>query len=266
MMPQVTSGKWGDLWARLLSAIVMLALGGVSIWAGGIWAHALIAVLAGLIIWEVARMMVPDRRRIAVLLALISAVILFYLSETYTPKALGPLLLLVPGLLAARMIKPRRAVAFITANAVLWASWVLIVVRDLYGISWMIWLVGLVVLTDVAGYFAGRIIGGPKLIPRFSPKKTWSGAAAGWLAAGGLGFWMAEALELTVITATVLSVFVSMGSQVGDITQSALKRAVGVKDSSTLIPGHGGFYDRFDGMIGAALVMLLMAGALQVIG
>lgn len=259
-------GKWADLWPRLMSAVVMIGLGGLSIWAGGVWAHGLIAVLAGLIIWEVTRMMRPEQPMIAVMMALISTVILFYLSETYSPTALGPFLLLVPGLLAARLIKPRRGVAFITANAVLWASWVLILVRDLYGISWTLWLVGLVVLTDIAGYFAGRIIGGPKLIARFSPKKTWSGAVAGWVAAGLLGLWMADQLGLSLISAFSLSVLVSMGSQAGDITQSALKRAVGVKDSSSLIPGHGGVYDRFDGMIGAALVILVMAGAAQIVG
>jgi phosphatidate cytidylyltransferase len=121
----------------------------------------------------------------------------------------------------------------------------------------MVWLVAVVVATDVAGYFAGKALGGPKFWPRVSPKKTWSGTAAGWLAAAAVGaVFAAEAgIGLGVV---VLSVLVSMASQAGDVAESALKRKMGVKDSSGLIPGHGGLFDRFDGMLGAAAMVLLV--------
>ncbi|MEM6897415.1 MAG: phosphatidate cytidylyltransferase, partial [Pseudomonadota bacterium] len=122
----------------------------------------------------------------------------------------------------------------------------------------IIWLILVVVITDVAGYFAGRAFGGPKFWPAISPKKTWSGTVAGWVGAAILG-----AIFLTFTNAgrdlVWISVLVSFASQMGDITESALKRRMGVKDSSTLIPGHGGLFDRFDGLLGAALVMLLAA-------
>jgi phosphatidate cytidylyltransferase len=109
----------------------------------------------------------------------------------------------------------------------------------------------------VAGYFAGKIIGGPKFWPAVSPKKTWSGTSAGWVGAAlvGVGFviWGGGGIMLVRI-----SVLVSMASQAGDIVESALKRRTGVKDSSALIPGHGGFFDRFDGMMGAAAFLLLL--------
>jgi phosphatidate cytidylyltransferase len=122
---------------------------------------------------------------------------------------------------------------------------------------WLVWLVAVVVLTDIAGYFAGRLFGGPKFWPRVSPKKTWSGTAAGWVVAGLLGaaFW-AHGLAGPEVVA--LSVAVAMASQMGDIAQSALKRHVGVKDSSQLLPGHGGVFDRFDGLLGAAVFLLLV--------
>ena len=114
-----------------------------------------------------------------------------------------------------------------------------------------------VVVTDVAGYFAGRIIGGPKFWPAVSPKKTWAGTTAGWLAAAVVGvvFGIGSGVMGTLVLASVL---LSFASQLGDIAESAIKRRVGVKDSSTLIPGHGGLLDRFDGMLGAALALLLL--------
>jgi phosphatidate cytidylyltransferase len=124
------------------------------------------------------------------------------------------------------------------------------------GASWLLWLIGVVVATDVAGYFAGKMIGGPKLWPRVSPKKTWSGSSAGWIAAAIVGAFFSEASGLGV-GAIVLSVVMSMASQAGDIAESALKRKTGVKDSSALIPGHGGLFDRFDGMLGAAAAFLI---------
>jgi phosphatidate cytidylyltransferase len=121
----------------------------------------------------------------------------------------------------------------------------------------MLWLVVVVVATDVLGYFAGRMIGGPKFWPRVSPKKTWAGTLFGWLGAAlvGLGFMLYTGVGAGLIG---VSVAVSMASQMGDIAESAIKRKMDVKDSSSLIPGHGGLLDRFDGMLGASLFLLLI--------
>jgi phosphatidate cytidylyltransferase len=119
-------------------------------------------------------------------------------------------------------------------------------------------MVLVVVVTDIAGYFAGRIIGGPKFWPAVSPKKTWSGTVAGWLSAAVVGL-----IFLAISTAGIDLIWISsvlaFASQLGDIAESAIKRRAGVKDSSNLIPGHGGLMDRFDGLLGAALFMLLVA-------
>ena len=105
--------------------------------------------------------------------------------------------------------------------------------------------------------FAGRMIGGPKFWPAVSPKKTWSGTIAGWIGAGALG---AAFMPITGAGATLIliSMATSFASQMGDIAESAIKRKMGVKDSSRLIPGHGGVLDRFDGLIGAALLALVV--------
>lgn len=108
--------------------------------------------------------------------------------------------------------------------------------------------------TDIGGYFAGRGIGGPKLWPRVSPKKTWAGAVGGFVgslvvAAGFAAFGLGSVAPLLVLGA-VLSVV----SQFGDLFESAVKRRFGVKDSSHLIPGHGGLMDRLDGFVAAVAV------------
>ncbi|OYW40412.1 MAG: hypothetical protein B7Z45_04250 [Azorhizobium sp. 12-66-6] len=113
--------------------------------------------------------------------------------------------------------------------------------------------------TDVGAYFTGRTIGGPKLAPRLSPNKTWSGAiggaAVGTIAGSGLvmafGFSFSPAL-------VAIGVLISSVSQCGDLTESAFKRAFGVKDTGGLIPGHGGVLDRLDGFMAAALLALLI--------
>lgn len=113
-----------------------------------------------------------------------------------------------------------------------------------------------VVATDTAGYFAGRALGGPKLAPSISPGKTWSGAAAGWIAAAAVGF----LFELTagISGAVWVSVALSAASQLGDLAESRLKRRASVADSSSLIPGHGGALDRFDGMTMASIAALAL--------
>jgi len=128
------------------------------------------------------------------------------------------------------------------------------------GFSTILFLFGIVWATDIAAYFVGRALGGPKLWRRVSPKKTWSGALGGLAAALGVG--AAAALVTGVaglagwlIAAAVLSVF----SQAGDLLESALKRHFGVKDSGRLIPGHGGVMDRLDGVVGAGVLGYLVA-------
>lgn len=118
----------------------------------------------------------------------------------------------------------------------------------------------LIVGTDVGGYFFGKLIGGPKIVPKISPNKTWSGTIGGWVMAIliiiGVAFFTANEIPSTgiILLVIVLSIF----SQLGDISISLLKRKVGVKDSSNLLPGHGGFLDRFDSFIGAGVLIFLL--------
>lgn len=126
----------------------------------------------------------------------------------------------------------------------------------------LIFVLLVVWVTDIGGYFAGRGIGGPKLWPRVSPKKTWAGAIGGLVlsltvAAGFALLGFGRMLPLLLLGA-VLSVV----SQLGDLFESAVKRRFGVKDSSHLIPGHGGLMDRLDGFV-AAIVFAALVGFIR---
>ena len=116
--------------------------------------------------------------------------------------------------------------------------------------------------TDIGGYFAGRGLGGPKLWPRVSPKKTWAGAIGGFVASlliatGFATMGYGKALPLLVLAAAL-----SIAAQLGDLFESAVKRRFGVKDSSQIIPGHGGLLDRLDGFV-AAIIMAAIFGTLR---
>jgi phosphatidate cytidylyltransferase len=125
-----------------------------------------------------------------------------------------------------------------------------------FGLSAIVWLFALVWGTDVLAYFSGRLIGGPKLWPRVSPGKTWSGAIGGVVGGALLGLAAIRAFSSGPIAdAPVLMMGLVVGavSQGGDLFESSIKRRFDVKDSSHLIPGHGGAMDRLDGFIAAAI-------------
>lgn len=248
--------RWLDLRARILTGGALAVIGIAVIFAGGVPFLCLTVVVAAVIMWEITRMIAPGSGALAIALA-IGAGAVVALAPVLPPVARLPLAFLPP--LAGAFLVPRfKLVFFAFALALEVAAHGLAAFRFENGNLWLIWLILIVVATDIAGYFAGRAIGGPKFWPAVSPKKTWSGTVAGWLVAGLIG-----ALFLTFTEAgrdlIWISMLLSFASQMGDVAESALKRLCGVKDSSSLLPGHGGLYDRFDGLLGASLLMLLTA-------
>jgi phosphatidate cytidylyltransferase len=123
----------------------------------------------------------------------------------------------------------------------------------------ILFLFAVVWATDVTAYFAGRAIGGPKLWAAVSPKKTWSGALGGTLGGVVAALLVATFMGLVIAPMLVLvALFLSVASQAGDLLESALKRQFGAKDSSDLIPGHGGLMDRLDGFLTAVLAAAMV--------
>ena len=241
----------------------MVVVGAAAVIAGGVWFQMLVVFVTAVMIWELWSMIHPEHKNAGVLLAALTASVLS--GFLTVDRAWFLLFLPIPpllGLLASR----REALTFtIFALMIQVAGWGLVVFRADYGPVWVLWLILVVVVTDIAGYFAGRQLGGPKFWPSISPKKTWSGTVAGWLAAALVGFlfWMFTNAGLVIV---LISVLVSFTGQMGDIAESALKRRMGVKDSSTLIPGHGGLFDRFDALLAASFTMLVVVSLFDVKG
>ncbi|CUH68597.1 Phosphatidate cytidylyltransferase [Thalassovita gelatinovora] len=247
--------KWNDLIPRVLSALVMVVVGVAAIWAGGTIFIALIAVLAGLMIWELMRMLEPENGASRIWMALLTTAAIAAVSFLPPPARLP--VVLAPVLVGLSSVRSHRAIWLAYGVVVMLGAFSALNLRA-GGPIWIVWLVSVVAVCDIAGYFAGRVLGGPKFWPRVSPKKTWSGTIAGWIGAALVGTWFMTQSpagpELVFV-----SVIMAFASQLGDVAESAIKRTVGIKDSSNLIPGHGGVLDRFDAMLGA-LLLALFAG------
>ena len=247
--------KWSDLTIRLSSAILMVVVGLLGLLFGGHVFHLMVGLICGLMMWELVRMVAPLNAPLALQLGLLSAFVSFI--TIYIPTGFALPLLLSPAFLGFAQLTKNRVVYMIFSVMVMLAGFGMMSVRDDLGFIWLLWLIVVVVVTDVLGYFAGRMIGGPKFWPAVSPKKTWSGTIFGWIGAALVGaiFVISTGASFELVG---ISIAVAMASQMGDIAESAAKRMMGVKDSSTLIPGHGGVLDRFDGMLGAAVFLLLV--------
>ncbi len=254
---------------RVMSAAVLLPAALVALWLGSWWFALFLALAGGAMGWEWARICAPGQREVA-------AVML-------TAGALAPLLLVPFGFSAAIWVAllGTAAVTLLAALRGLAQRLVLIaglpyVVVGLASAGWLradptggaaavLWVVASVVATDVGAYFVGRSLGGPKLAPRISPNKTWSGLIGGMLCAGAAGAAIGAWAGAAPLPVALASIVLAAISQAGDLIESKLKRSFGVKDASRLIPGHGGFLDRFDGyltaMPAAALMSALAGGS-----
>jgi phosphatidate cytidylyltransferase len=226
---------------------VLIALAVGCFMAGPRAFGVLISAFTGLMVWELTRMIGAKTAQLPVVLGLVAAVT--------TGLPLTTLGYLTPFLLLFTMVALHLSVIKDRLISMAYGLAVLLTGAGLLRLTHLdpdlvIGIIVVVVVTDVAGYFAGKSIGGRKFWPSISPKKTWAGIAAGWAAA---------ALIALVVTLDVRIALVAMGmsfaSQLGDIAESAIKRRAEVKDSSNLIPGHGGVLDRFDGIVGATLVL-----------
>lgn len=262
---------------RVASALVLGAAVLGTLVAGG-WAFALVWLIAGTV--GAAEWLAMTRSEpLAPLLGLTGTTLLAALAAVLLgAPAWVPALALLAGLVAlvatGRPPARRKAVWGLLGAAVIALVPTLLRIDPQIGLVGPAWMFAVVWSTDSVAYFTGRLIGGPKLMPRVSPKKTWSGALGG-LAAGMIGGtatlliarsqgW--DALPgLTSAAVAALSGLASILSQGGDLVESALKRRYGVKDSGRSIPGHGGVMDRLDGFFAVALLAGLCLAALRLL-
>ena len=252
-----------NLLMRVLAALVLAPSAIAIAYAGG-WTWAALVTLAAIGLFMEWLMIVGAARETRVTAPGIAALALagFYLAAGRTDAAL---MVLAIGLGTVAVLSPERrawtATGFFYAAAAEVAS-VVVRLDQVWGFVALILVLLVVWVTDIGGYFAGRGIGGPKLWPRVSPKKTWAGAVGGFVlslvvAAGFAAFGLGKTGPLLLSGAAL-----SIASQLGDLFEFAVKRRFGVKDSSHLIPGHGGLMDRLDGFI-AAIVLAAIFGVLR---
>ena len=258
--------RLADLLPRVLSAIVLMAAALVSVWQGGlvfdlIWLGAALAVGCE---WQ-HLIAAPNPRLRFFLVALGLVVSAYFAGKAWFGTACS--LLAGCGLALALAAGPgRRVWAF---GGIVYAGLLLVSAGALhgsaeYGARSIVWLFATVWGTDVFAYFGGRLIGGAKLWPNISPSKTWSGTLTGVLAGAVLGavtgvYGLGDPTRALPVFA--LGLATAAVSQGGDIFESWVKRYFGTKDSSGLIPGHGGFMDRLDGFIAAAAFAAIVGAA-----
>ena len=250
-----------NLALRILSAAILAPLALITAYIGD-WPFALFWMLAALaVLWEWIKL-IAGPGHVLMFSSCGSAIAVAALVE-WRDRPITALLLVGLGVFASLIFAPRPWQLWITAGigyagAMLLAPMFLRADPD-YGWAALALLFAVVWTTDVLGYFIGRLIGGPKLCPAISPKKTWSGAVAG--AIGALIAAAVLAREFGSYNAYAwggIGLLLSIAAQLGDLLESWIKRRFGAKDASQLIPGHGGVMDRLDGFWAAALVACLL--------
>jgi len=251
-----------NLQMRIITAICLVAISLAATWAGGLPFRLLIIAIGAAIYHEWQILTLPCQTRLArglgwLFYSLITTLLLFDGSPFMVFGSIaisGGILAVLAGQQAAW-----QAGGLLYALA---APVTLAFLRDeAAGLSAVLFLYAVVWSTDSAAYFAGRALGGPKLAPRISPKKTCSGAIGGLLAALAVGFimaWLLPDLTMPLEQTLILAFALCVVSQMGDLGESWLKRHFNIKDSGTLLPGHGGFMDRVDGLIAASVTLYLI--------
>ena len=250
-----------ELTKRILAALVLAPIVIFLAWLGGIFFGLMMALVAVLMYWEwtvmTQRSILVPRDAFGVLCVL-SLVIAEYVGGTTTPIIIS-FSAIVVGLIVIGVAKHKIGwmITGIGVGSSLATCLIYLRAIEPSGLGLLFFLCFSVWAADIFAYVVGRTVGGPKLMPRVSPKKTWSGflgGAAGAVIIGGL---VASYLfEGSAFLFAALAFVTALAAQVGDLLESHIKRLFNVKDSSNLIPGHGGILDRVDGLVLSAYVFV----------
>jgi phosphatidate cytidylyltransferase len=264
--PETGARPLRDLKTRLISGVLLAAAAIGLTWASP-WTFALLVLAVSIIVaWEWGRIVRDggiDMIFVVHASALCAAVALGVVGQ----PVLGLIALLVGTIVTALLgfgdRGPMTAVGLIYAGlpavALVWLRG-----ARPYGFEAALFLLLSVWATDTGAYAAGRLIGGPKLAPAVSPNKTWSGLLGGVTASALVALVLALAINAGPARLVLTAVFLAVISQAGDLMESALKRQHAVKDASNIIPGHGGFMDRVDGLIFASVAAAVLAAMVDV--
>jgi phosphatidate cytidylyltransferase len=250
-----------DLKPRVAAAVAMGSMALATAWIGGLIFAAFWWLASTVVLWEWQRLVGGARlaERVATGGLAIALAALFAVHNSIV----GAVFVLILGSVPVGWLARRRD-AFWSAGGVFYAGAlvagvVLLRISPTFGLVAILWLFAVVWGTDVAAYFSGRLVRGPRLWPSVSPGKTWSGAVVGAFGGAVLGLSLAGWTN-HLVALFWLGLAAAIVSEFGDLFESALKRRFGVKDSSGLIPGHGGLMDRLDGFVASSLFAAVFAG------
>lgn len=274
-----------NLQKRTLSAAVLLPVAIVAIVFGTPWFNILIAVFAVAMAWEWTSVVAtvrslgetrpvpaPSARGWGIIAGISAATAVLAVWRASAGQPIPPdwlfdgawlviLLGVIVVAIVALVADRQRAVWYgVGIPYVAVPPVALVLLRDdPEGLATIVWMLALVVAADTGGYLVGRTVGGPKLAPRISPNKTWSGLGGAVAGAALVGLLTAFILNHTnVLLLTLISAVIGLLEQGGDLVESAFKRHFGVKDTSQIIPGHGGVLDRVDGLLAVAVAVLVI--------
>ncbi|MGD9743801.1 MAG: phosphatidate cytidylyltransferase [Dongiaceae bacterium] len=249
----------GPLLQRIVASAVLMAVALAALWAGSPFWAVLIALVGGAMSWEWSAMTGAggfDRLGAAILGIAVLAILAADRAGPVTGVGLLAAGALLTGLALVFIRPPRPALWPLAGLAYVGLPAIALVwLRNEGGFVLCLWLLVLVWAVDSVAYFVGRAVGGPKLAPSISPKKTWAGLAGGCVAAALVGLAAGFSLGIDGRAMMGLGILLALIEQGGDLLESAVKRRFKVKDSSSLIPGHGGVLDRVDGLVAVALAV-----------
>jgi phosphatidate cytidylyltransferase len=258
--PDVRARLGSDFSPRLVSALAMGAVVALFTFTGAVSFAVLVVVVTMLLSWEWGRLVHGREADVVVGIHVVTTGLAAVLAA-FEQVGLGLLVLPIGAILALVLSLGRNSLmsalgvfyAGLPAVALIWLR------ADGLGLLAVVYLILIVITSDTAGFLAGRLLGGPKLWARLSPNKTWAGAIGALVACfivGGL-YWFAVP-DASPVRLAGVGAMLSLVAQAGDLLESGVKRRFGAKDTSTLIPGHGGVMDRVDGLGAAAAAVGLM--------
>ena len=267
--PQAKSFDWSNLAYRLVSALVLIPAVLAAVWYGGGPFLLMLAISIGLMAIEWGKMSAPDApAEVAVAISVACLAAVFAAYTGWYRSAWG---LMIAGACIAAIASRGRAMramdaaygVIYIAPACIALTWLRDVNQEQFhwapgpGVSWTLLLVCVTWGADIGAYAVGNLLKGPKLWPRISPNKTWSGFVGGLIVASIVSALVNGVVETNLSTGAALAIgfFGGLATMAGDLWESILKRRFGVKDSGDLIPGHGGILDRVDGHMFAVIVV-----------
>lgn len=257
-MTDLPARRWETLRLRVLSALVLIPAALAAVWFGTPWIGIIVGVAGLAMAWEWGRLAGNGQARLgpALVMAAVTLTVVAAAADRFE------LAIVVAGAGAVGVALTQRRERGWIASGTLWIAcgclaflWLATVGGGRHA---ALWLLAVVWATDIVAYLAGKSFGGPRLAPQLSPNKTWAGLAGGLLGGVCAGIGTALLVGASPTNAAAVSLLLSIVSQGGDLAESWAKRHFSVKDTSALIPGHGGALDRLDGLLAASIAAALL--------